>query len=173
MHFFSQVFHYEYVLTLDSHTFLMFFSSHPWSHVVIGMWHKYPNSKCTHVVSIDTIDRSVDPKTGIIRTERVLGCKQKAPMWIVKVRLLSRICISLLTIRFYAALWRFRRCLRKRNFLRGPWYTKRDHYLCQSLIVTIRDMLRANSIHPGLCSSDSLHTNSRNPGATGSLAIGS
>jgi len=69
MHFFSQFFHYN----------------HPWSHVVIGMWHKYPNSKCTHVVSIDTIDRTVDPKTGIIRTERVLGCKQKAPLWIVKL----------------------------------------------------------------------------------------
>lgn len=69
MHFFSQAFQYD----------------HPWSHVVIGMWHKYPNSKCTHVVSIDTIDRSIDPQTGIIRTERVLGCKQKAPMWIVKL----------------------------------------------------------------------------------------
>ena len=61
------------------------------------MWHKYPNSKCTHVVSIDTIDRSVDPKTGIIRTERVLGCKQKAPLWIVKVRLPSELYIFLLT----------------------------------------------------------------------------
>ncbi|CAA7259959.1 unnamed protein product [Cyclocybe aegerita] len=50
------------------------------------MWHKYPNSRCTHVVSIDTIDRTVDPVTGIIRTERVMGCKQKAPLWIVKVR---------------------------------------------------------------------------------------
>ncbi|KAG5648254.1 hypothetical protein DXG03_006212 [Asterophora parasitica] len=69
MHFFSQAFNYE----------------HPWSHVVIGMWHKYPNSKCSHVISIDTIDRSVDPKTGIIRTERVLGCKQKTPTWIVKL----------------------------------------------------------------------------------------
>ncbi|THH02516.1 hypothetical protein EW026_g336 [Hermanssonia centrifuga] len=58
---------------------------HPWSHVVIGMWHKYPNPHCTHVVTIDVVDRSVDPKTGIIRTERVLGCKQKAPGWIVKV----------------------------------------------------------------------------------------
>ena len=61
------------------------------------MWHKYPNSKCTHVVSIDTIDRSVDPKTGIIRTERVLGCKQKAPLWIVKVRPPSELYIFLLT----------------------------------------------------------------------------
>lgn len=59
--------------------------SHPWSHVVIGIWHKYPNPHCTHVVTVDVIDRSVNPNTGIIRTERVLGCKQKAPGWIVKV----------------------------------------------------------------------------------------
>lgn len=64
----------------------------------MAMWHKYPNSKCTHVVSIDTIDRSVDPVTGIIRTERVLGCKQKAPIWIVKVRLnVSALCLLTLT----------------------------------------------------------------------------
>ncbi|KAG6919587.1 hypothetical protein DXG01_004251 [Tephrocybe rancida] len=49
------------------------------------MWHKYPNPKCSHVVSIDVVDRSIDPKTGIIRTERVLGCKQKTPTWIVKL----------------------------------------------------------------------------------------
>jgi hypothetical protein len=60
--------------------------SHPWSHVVIGMWHKYPNPHCTHVVTIDVLDRTVDPQTGIIRTERILGCKQKTPTWIVKVR---------------------------------------------------------------------------------------
>ncbi|EMD41649.1 hypothetical protein CERSUDRAFT_110224 [Gelatoporia subvermispora B] len=69
MHYFSQLFHYD----------------HPWSHVVIGMWHKYPNPHCTHVVTIDVVDRSVDPQTGIIRTERILGCKQKAPTWIVRV----------------------------------------------------------------------------------------
>ncbi|KAJ7169465.1 PRELI-like family-domain-containing protein [Mycena filopes] len=69
MHFFSQSFNYE----------------HPWSHVVVGMWHKYPNPKCSHVVSIDVLDRTVDPKTGIIRTERILGCKQKTPTWIVKI----------------------------------------------------------------------------------------
>ncbi|KAH7915132.1 MSF1-domain-containing protein [Hygrophoropsis aurantiaca] len=69
MHFFSQTFKYD----------------HPWSHVVIGMWHKYPNPHCTHVVTVDVIDRSVDPTTGIIRTERVLGCKQKTPTWIVKL----------------------------------------------------------------------------------------
>ncbi|KAJ6519407.1 PRELI-like family-domain-containing protein [Mycena sanguinolenta] len=67
MHFFSQAFNYE----------------HPWSHVIIGMWHKYPNPKCSHVVSIDVLDRTVDPKTGVIRTERILGCKQKTPGWIL------------------------------------------------------------------------------------------
>ena len=54
-------------------------------HVVIGMWHKYPNPHCSHVITVDVLDRSVDPNTGVIRTERILGCQQKAPMWIVKV----------------------------------------------------------------------------------------
>lgn len=69
MHFLSQTFQYD----------------HPWSHVVNGMWKKYPNSKCTHVVSIDVIDRSVNPENGIVRTERLFRCKQKAPMWIIKL----------------------------------------------------------------------------------------
>ncbi|KAI0724233.1 MSF1-domain-containing protein [Cerioporus squamosus] len=69
MHYFSQLFNYD----------------HPWSHVVIGMWHKYPNPHCSHVMSIDVVDRSIDPQTGVIRTERILGCKQKAPVWIVKL----------------------------------------------------------------------------------------
>ncbi|KAG5219985.1 Adrenoleukodystrophy protein [Salix suchowensis] len=46
---------------------------HPWSHVVIGMWHKYPNPHCSHVVTVDTLSRTIDPKTGIVRTERVLA----------------------------------------------------------------------------------------------------
>jgi hypothetical protein len=63
--------------------------SHSWVHVIIGMWHKYPNPHCSHVVTVDVIDRSVDPTTGTIRTERVLGCKQRSPAWIVKVRFSS------------------------------------------------------------------------------------
>ena len=35
---------------------------------------------------MDVLDRSVDPETGVVRTERILGCKQKAPSWVVKVR---------------------------------------------------------------------------------------
>ncbi|KIY65886.1 MSF1-domain-containing protein [Cylindrobasidium torrendii FP15055 ss-10] len=68
MHFFNQAFDYD----------------HPWSHVIIGMWRKYPNPKCSHVISVDVLDRTVDPVTGVIRTERVLGCKQKTPGWILR-----------------------------------------------------------------------------------------
>ncbi|KIJ45711.1 hypothetical protein M422DRAFT_166537 [Sphaerobolus stellatus SS14] len=69
MHFFKSIFNYE----------------HPWSHVQLGIWQKYPNPHCSHVLSVDVLDRSVDPDTGIIRTERILGCKQKAPTWIIKL----------------------------------------------------------------------------------------
>lgn len=74
---------------------------HPWSHVIIGMWHKYPNPHCTHVVTVDTLSRTVDPGSGVIRTERLLGCKQKAPAWIVKVGLYvpTRLCDSLSQIK--------------------------------------------------------------------------
>lgn len=66
--------------------------SHPWTHVQLGIWKKYPNPHCTHVMTVDVLDRSVDPKTGVVRTERILGCKQKAPSWIVKVGHRLRLC---------------------------------------------------------------------------------
>ncbi|KDQ20417.1 hypothetical protein BOTBODRAFT_100826 [Botryobasidium botryosum FD-172 SS1] len=69
VHFFSQSFNYD----------------HPWLHVTNGIWHKYPNSRSSHVVSVDVIDRSIDPHSGVVRTERVLGCKQAAPGWVVKL----------------------------------------------------------------------------------------
>ncbi|KAG8822549.1 hypothetical protein FRB91_007984 [Serendipita sp. 411] len=67
--FFSQSFHYD----------------HPWQLVNIGVWRKYPNPHSAHVISVDVLDRSIDPSTGIVRTERVIGCKQKAPGWVVKL----------------------------------------------------------------------------------------
>lgn len=57
---------------------------HSWSTVNQGFWQKYPNPYSGHVVSVDVLDRTIDPTTGIIRTERVLGCKQAAPRWVVK-----------------------------------------------------------------------------------------
>lgn len=62
------------------------------------MWHKYPNSHCSHVVTVDVLDRSVDPQTGVVRTERILGCKQKAPAWIVKVRTIFIKLLALVNI---------------------------------------------------------------------------
>jgi len=69
MHFFKTSFNYD----------------HPWTHVQLGIWRKYPNPHCSHVLTVDVLDRSVDPKSGIVRTERILGCKQKAPRWILKL----------------------------------------------------------------------------------------
>ncbi|EJU00860.1 MSF1-domain-containing protein [Dacryopinax primogenitus] len=66
--YFSTAFHYD----------------HPWSRVQVGMWQKYPNPQCAHVVSVDVIDRSVHPETGVIRTERLVGCKQAAPGWAIR-----------------------------------------------------------------------------------------
>lgn len=94
MHYFSQSFNYECVPVLSRTTSAPNSLGHPppslcshsWAHVIIGMWHKYPNPHCSHVVTVDVIDRTIDPSTGIIRTERVLGCKQRTPTWIVRVR---------------------------------------------------------------------------------------
>jgi len=69
VHFFSQSITYD----------------HNWATVNHGVWQKYPNPHSGHVVSVDVLDRSVDPVTGILRTERVLGCKQAAPRWVVKL----------------------------------------------------------------------------------------
>ncbi|WWC73377.1 uncharacterized protein I206_107344 [Kwoniella pini CBS 10737] len=46
---------------------------------------KYPNPHATHVYSVDTIDRTVDPDTGILRSERLIGVQQGAPKWITKL----------------------------------------------------------------------------------------
>lgn len=50
-----------------------------------GLSIKYPNPYSAHVLSVDVLDRTVDAETGVIRTERVLKCKQAAPGWAVKV----------------------------------------------------------------------------------------
>ncbi|KAG8937248.1 hypothetical protein FRC03_010102 [Tulasnella sp. 419] len=63
----------------------LFSYSHPWTHVNVGIWQKYPNPHSGHVISVDVLDRSIDGETGIIRTERILGCKQSAPKWVVRM----------------------------------------------------------------------------------------
>lgn len=50
---------------------------------------KYPNPFATHVHSLDTLSRSVDPETGIVRSERLIGVAQGAPKWMTKVSNIS------------------------------------------------------------------------------------
>ncbi|KAF2759604.1 MSF1-domain-containing protein [Pseudovirgaria hyperparasitica] len=55
-----------------------------WEEVSTGNWRKYGpwNEKTPHVIAVDTLSRSVDPSTGILRTERLITCKQSAPKWL-------------------------------------------------------------------------------------------
>ncbi|PGH21590.1 hypothetical protein AJ80_03023 [Polytolypa hystricis UAMH7299] len=58
-----------------------------WEEVSTANWRKYCpwNDKSTHVVAVDVLSRSVDPDTGILRTERLITCNQSAPQWIVSL----------------------------------------------------------------------------------------
>jgi len=58
-----------------------------WEEVSTANWRKYCpwNDKSTHVVAVDTLSRSVDPQTGILRTERLITCHQSAPQWILSL----------------------------------------------------------------------------------------
>lgn len=58
--------------------------NYSWEEVSTANWRKYGpwNNKSEHVIAVDTISRSVDPVTGILRTERLITCKQTAPDWI-------------------------------------------------------------------------------------------
>lgn len=55
-----------------------------WDEVSLANWQKYGpwNNKSEHVIAVDTLSRSVDPATGILRTERLITCKQSAPDWL-------------------------------------------------------------------------------------------
>lgn len=63
----------------SNHTF-----NYSWDEVSTANWRKYCpwNDKSTHVTGVDTLSRDVDPSTGILRTERLITCKQSAPEWI-------------------------------------------------------------------------------------------
>jgi len=55
-----------------------------WEEVSTSNWQKYGpwNEKTPHVIAVDTLSRTIDPDTGILRTERLITCKQSAPKWI-------------------------------------------------------------------------------------------
>ena len=58
-----------------------------WEEVSTANWQKYCpwNDKSTHVMAVDTLSRSVDEATGILRTERLITCKQSVPDWLKTV----------------------------------------------------------------------------------------
>ncbi|KAK4121344.1 MSF1-domain-containing protein [Parathielavia appendiculata] len=58
--------------------------NYSWEEVSTANWRKYCpwNQKSTHVVAVDTLSRTVDPETGILRTERLITCRQSAPDWL-------------------------------------------------------------------------------------------
>lgn len=55
-----------------------------WEHVSTNHWQKYSpwNERCAHVIGVDTLGRFVDEATGILRTERLITCRQNAPSWL-------------------------------------------------------------------------------------------
>ncbi|KAK3186842.1 Phospholipid metabolism protein [Lecanicillium sp. MT-2017a] len=58
--------------------------NYSWDEVSAANWQKYGpwNNKSEHVIAVDTLSRTVDPATGILRTERLIACRQSAPDWI-------------------------------------------------------------------------------------------
>jgi len=58
-----------------------------WDEVSISHWQKYGpwNEKTPHVVAVDTLSRTVDPTTGILRTERLITCRQSCPKWVAQI----------------------------------------------------------------------------------------
>ncbi|ADV25085.1 mitochondrial protein [Cryptococcus gattii Ru294] len=59
--------------------------NYPASHTLNFLHRKYPNPFATHVYSVDTMERSIDPETGILRSERLIGVQQGAPKWVTKL----------------------------------------------------------------------------------------
>jgi len=58
-----------------------------WEEVSTNNWRKYCpwNDKASHVLAVDTLSRHVDSATGILRTERLITCKQNAPQWVLSI----------------------------------------------------------------------------------------
>lgn len=68
MKYFQQTVHFDY----------------SWEEVSTSNWRKYGpwNEKTPHVIAVDTLSRTVDPETGILRTERLITCQQSTPKWV-------------------------------------------------------------------------------------------
>ncbi|KAI8140536.1 protein MSF1 [Fennellomyces sp. T-0311] len=56
-----------------------------WSLVSAANWQKYPNEHCTHVTAVDVLNRTLDPETGVLTTERLITVNQNVPKLIMKL----------------------------------------------------------------------------------------
>ncbi|KAJ9477980.1 Protein UPS2, mitochondrial [Pseudozyma hubeiensis] len=59
--------------------------SYPWHETANAVWNKYPNPHADHVVSVDVLSQSLDPISGSLRTERIIGVRQGAPGWLKRI----------------------------------------------------------------------------------------
>lgn len=59
--------------------------NYEWSLVSAAQWQKYPNENCPHVSHVDVLNRTMDPETGILTTERLITVNQNIPTIIKKV----------------------------------------------------------------------------------------
>lgn len=56
--------------------------NYSWEQVTAANWQKYPNELATHVVSVDILNREIDAERNVLRTERLIACKQAIPSWL-------------------------------------------------------------------------------------------
>lgn len=56
-----------------------------WEQVTAANWQKYPNELSTHVVSVDILNREVDTERNVLKTERLIACKQAIPKWLTAI----------------------------------------------------------------------------------------
>ena len=54
---------------------------YPFPQVAQAIWFKYPNPYAEHVCSIDVLDHSICPRTGIVSVERLISLNQNIPSW--------------------------------------------------------------------------------------------
>ncbi|GAA5796178.1 PRELI-like family-domain-containing protein [Helicostylum pulchrum] len=59
--------------------------SYEWNLVSAAQWQKYPNVDCPHVSHVDVLNRQLDPKTGVLTTERLITVNQNIPTIIKKI----------------------------------------------------------------------------------------
>lgn len=55
---------------------------HPWHDISQASWRKYPNPARPDVLSVDMLDRAIDPDTGVLTTKRLICMKGSGPTWL-------------------------------------------------------------------------------------------